>query len=134
MTVFKITQFARLQATSESAKNEKKTNLKELPRPYKLPQCTPTESVKGGVKIDKTCLYPVNPPCLSKVLEECQPPQRHRLPTIGKEVNRQQVKKESPSHTGILLPSPLCEEHVIRHQIQVANGLRGVLPPQHIET
>ena len=37
MTNCKITQFAKLQATSENARNGKKANLKELPRPYKLP-------------------------------------------------------------------------------------------------
>ena len=86
MTVFKITQFARLQATSESAKNEKITNLKELPRPYKQSQGAPSESIKSGVEIGKICLPLVSPPCLSKVLEEVKPPQRHHLPTIGKEV------------------------------------------------
>ena len=58
-----------LQATSESAKNGKKTNLKEFPRPYKLPQSALSENVEGGVKIGKTCLPLVSPLCLSKVLE-----------------------------------------------------------------
>ena len=84
ITVFKITQLARLQATSESAKNEKITNLKELPRPYKLSQGASAERIKSGVEIGKTYLPPVGPLCLSKVLKEGQPPQRHRLPTIGK--------------------------------------------------
>ena len=56
MIIFKIVQFARLQATSESVKNEKRTNLMELPRPHKLPQSAPAKSVKCGVKICKTCL------------------------------------------------------------------------------
>ena len=37
MTDCKITQFAKQQATSENERNGKKTNFKELPRPYKLP-------------------------------------------------------------------------------------------------
>ena len=37
MTNCKITQFAKQQATSENERNGKKTNFKELPRPYKLP-------------------------------------------------------------------------------------------------
>ena len=36
MTILEITQFTRLQATIESAKNEKINNIKELPRPHKL--------------------------------------------------------------------------------------------------
>ena len=31
-----------------------RTNLKELPRPHKLPQGTPIESVKYGVEIGET--------------------------------------------------------------------------------
>ena len=57
MIVFKITQFARLQATSESTKTKKITNLKELPRPHKLPQSASAKSGEGEVKIGKTC-YP----------------------------------------------------------------------------
>jgi len=91
MTVCKIIQFARLQATNENARNGKRTNLKKLPRPYKLPQDTPAESVEGGVKIGQTCLPPVGPLCLSKVLKDGQPPQGHHLPTIGKEVSSQQM-------------------------------------------
>ena len=68
MIVFEITQFARLQATSESAKNENITNLKELPRLHKLSQGASVESVEGGVKIGKTCLPLIGPPSLSKVL------------------------------------------------------------------
>ena len=44
------------------------------------------------------------------------------------------MEKESPSHTNTFLHGPLWEEHVIRHQVKVANGLSGVLPPQHVET
>ena len=33
-----------------------------------------------------------------------------------------------------LLHSPLWEKHVIPHQVEVANGLGGVLPPQHAKT
>ena len=84
VTVCKTIQFAKLQATSENAKNEKITNLKELPRPYKLSQGASAERIKSGVEIGKTYLPPVGPLCLSKVLKEGQPPQRHRLPTIGK--------------------------------------------------
>ena len=79
-------------------------------------------------------LPPVDPLCLSKVLKEGQPPQRHHLPTIGKELSPQQMKKESPTNTDMLLCSPLREKHVIRHQVKIANGLSGVLPPQHVET
>ena len=50
MIIFKIVQFARLQATNENVKNEKRTNLKELPRPYKLLQSSPAENVEGGIK------------------------------------------------------------------------------------
>ena len=42
------------------------------------------------------------------------------------------MEKESPSHTNTFLHGPLWEEHVIRHQVKVANGLSGVLPPQHV--
>ena len=70
MIIFKTIQFARLQATSESARKGKRSNLKELPRPHKLPQSAPVKSVVGGVKISKTCLPLVGPPYLSKVLEE----------------------------------------------------------------
>ena len=75
MIVFKITQFARLQATSESTKTKKITNLKELLRPHKLLQDSPTESIKSGVEIGKTYLPPVGPLYLSKVLKEGSPPQ-----------------------------------------------------------
>ena len=34
----------------------------------------------------------------------------------------------------MLLHSPLWEKHVIPHQVDVANGLSGVLPPQHVKT
>ena len=70
MIVFKTVQFARLQTTSGSVKSKKRNDLKELPRPYKLPQSALAESVKGGVKISKTCLPPVGPPCLPKILED----------------------------------------------------------------
>ena len=86
---------------------ERKTDLKELPRPHKLSQGAPVESVKSRVKIGKTCLPLVGFPCLSKVLKEGQPPQRHYLPTIVKEVSPQQVKKEGFSHADMLLCSPL---------------------------
>ena len=129
VTVCKIIQFVRLQATNENARNEKRTNLEELPRPHKLPQSAPVKSVEGGVKINKTCLPPIGLPCLSKVLKEDQPPQRHRLATIDKEVSPQQVKQESPSHMDTLFCGPLWEKHVIRHQVEVADGLSGVFPP-----
>ena len=74
MTVCKMIQFARLQAINEITRDEKRTNLKELPRPHKLPQGAPAKSVKGRVKIGKTCLPPVGPLCLYKVLKEGQPP------------------------------------------------------------
>ena len=32
-----------------------RTNLKELPRPHKLPQGTPAKSVECGVEIGETC-------------------------------------------------------------------------------
>ena len=67
MIVFKKIQFARLQATSKSAMI---TNLKKLPSPHKLLQGAPAKSVEGGVKISKTCLPPVCPLCLPKILEE----------------------------------------------------------------
>ena len=125
----KMIQFARLQATNGNTRNGKRTNLEELPRPHKLPQSAPVKSVEGGVKINKTCLPPIGLPCLSKVLKEDQPPQRHRLATIDKEVSPQQVKQESPSHMDTLFCGPLWEKHVIRHQVEVADGLSGVFPP-----
>ena len=67
---FKEIQFARLRATNKNAKNEKGANLKELPRPYKLPQSALAESVEGGVKLSKTCLPTVGPPCHRKILEK----------------------------------------------------------------
>ena len=41
----------------------------------------------------------------------------------------QQVEKESPSHMDTLLSGPLWEERVIQHQVEVTDGLNGVLPP-----
>ena len=63
-------QFARLQATSGSVKSKKRTDLKELPRPHKLPQGASVDSVEHGVKISKTCLPPVGSLCLPTVLEK----------------------------------------------------------------
>ena len=68
MIAIKTIQFARLQATNKSAKNENITNLKELPRLHKLSQGASAESVEGGVKIGKTCLPLIGPLSLSKVL------------------------------------------------------------------
>ena len=65
LIIFKIVQFARLPATNECVKDEKRTV-----RPYKLPQSAPVESVEGGVKISKTCLPLVGLLCLPKVLEK----------------------------------------------------------------
>ena len=62
-------------------------------------------------------------------MEEGWPPQRHCLATIDKEVSPQQVKQESPSHMDTLFCGPLWEKHVIRHQVEVADGLSGVFPP-----
>jgi len=73
MTVFKMIQFARLQTTIENSRNGKRTNFKELPRPHKLLQGAPAKSVKDRVKIGKTCLPLVSPPCLYKVLKEDLP-------------------------------------------------------------
>ena len=71
MTVFKTVQFVKLQATNENTRDGKRTNFfKELPRPHKLPQSAPAESVEGEVKISKTCLPLVGSPCLPKILEE----------------------------------------------------------------
>ena len=42
------------------------------------------------------------------------------------------MEKESPSHTDTFLRDPLWEEHVIQHQVKVANGLSGGLSPQHV--
>ena len=122
------------KTTSKNAKKGKKTNLKDLPRAHKLAQSAPTESVEGGVKIGKTCRPPVGPLCLSKDLKEGQPPQRHRFPTIGKEVSSQQMKKEDPSHLDALLRGPLWKKHVVQHQVKAVDGLSGLLPPQHVET
>ena len=85
---------------------EKKTDIKELPRLHKLLQGASTKSVEGGIKVRKICLPPISPPCLSKDLNEGQPPPGHCLPTIGKKVSPR-VKKESPSHADMLLSSPL---------------------------
>jgi len=74
MTICKIIQFARLQATNENTRDGKRTNFKELPRHYKLPQGAPTKSIKGRVKIGKTCLALVGPLCIWKVVKEGQPP------------------------------------------------------------
>ena len=43
------------------------------------------------------------------------------------------MEKESPSHTDTFFRGPLWEEHVIRHQVKVADGLNGVLSPQHVD-
>ena len=130
---FKEIQFARLRATNKNAKNEKGANLKELPRTYKLPQSALDESVEGGVKLSKTCLPPVGPPCHPKILEKGWPPQRHCFPTIGKDVSPHQMEKESPSHVDTFLRGTPWKEHVVRHQVKVANGLNSILPPQHVD-
>ena len=70
MTACKMIQFTRLQVTNENIRNGKKTNLKELPKPYKLSQGALTKSVKVTVKIGKTFLPPVSSPCIHKVLKE----------------------------------------------------------------
>ena len=129
MVIFKTIQYIRLQATSKNAKKRKRTNLKDLPRAHKLPQSAPTESVKGGVKIGKICLPLVGPLCLSKDLKKGQPPQKHRFPTIGKEVSSQQMRKEDPSHLDALLHNPLWKKHVVQHQVEAIDGLSGLLPP-----
>lgn len=69
MIVSKMIQFARLQATNENAKNGKTSDLKELSRPHKLLQGALAKSVKGGVKVNETCLPSIGPLCLSKVLK-----------------------------------------------------------------
>ena len=74
MTVCKMIQFTRLQATNENTRDGKRTNLKKLPRPHKMPQGAPTKSVEDRVKIGKTCLPPVGPLCICKVLKKGQPP------------------------------------------------------------
>ena len=66
-------QFARLQAINENTRDGKRTNFKELPRPHKLPQGAPAKSIKGKVKIGKTCLPSVGPPYIYKVVKEGQP-------------------------------------------------------------
>ena len=97
MTVFKTVQFARLQAIGGSVKSKKRTDLKELPRPYKLPQKALAESVKGGVKISKTCLPLVSWKRVSHLKDT----------TIGKEVGPHQVEKKSLSHTNTFFHGPL---------------------------
>jgi len=74
MIVCKMIRFARLQATNENTRDEKRTNLKELPRPHKVPQGALAKSVKVRVKIGKTCLSLVGLLCICKVLKEGQPP------------------------------------------------------------
>jgi len=71
---FQDNTVCKLQAMSEGAKNEKITNLKKLPRPHKQSHGAPAENIKSGVEIGKTCLPPVGPQCLSKILEEGKPP------------------------------------------------------------
>jgi len=71
---YEMVQFARLQATNKNRRDGKRTNLKELPRPHKLPQGALAKSIKGRVKIGQTCLPLVGPPCICKVLKEGQPP------------------------------------------------------------
>ena len=73
MVQFVRWQFARLQATNENTRDGKRTNFKELPRSHKLPQGAPTKSIKGKVKIGKTCLPLVGPPYIYKVVKEGQP-------------------------------------------------------------
>jgi len=74
MTVCKIIQFARLQATNDNTRDGTRTNLKEFPRPHKLPQGAQAKSVEERVKIGKTCLPPIGPSCICKVFKEGQPP------------------------------------------------------------
>ena len=76
----------------------------------------------------------ISPPCLSKILKKGQPPQRNCLPTILQRGKPSIGEEGKPSHTGTLLHSPLWEKHAIRHQVEIANGFSGVLPPQHVET
>ena len=49
-------------------------------------------------------------------------------------ISPQQVEKEIPSRTDVLLCSPLWAEHLIWYQVEVVDGLSGVLPPQHVKT
>ena len=56
--------------TSYKKKIAKKEKREKLPSPHKLLQGAPAKSVEGGVKISKTCLPPVCPLCLPKILEE----------------------------------------------------------------
>ena len=42
------------------------------------------------------------------------------------------MEKESPNHTDAFLCGSLWEEHVIQHQVKIANGLIGILPPQNV--
>ena len=71
MTVCKMIQFSKLQATNENTRDGKRTNFfKELPRPRKLLQGAPAKSVEDRVKIGKTCLPPICPPCIYKILKE----------------------------------------------------------------
>ena len=74
MTICKMIQFARLQATNENTRDGKRANLKDLLRPHKLPQGAPAKSVKARVKIGKKCPPLVGPSCIRKVFKEGQPP------------------------------------------------------------
>ena len=49
-------------------------------------------------------------------------------------ISPQQVEKEIPSRTDVLLCSPLWAKHLIWYQVEVVDGLSGVLPPQHVKT
>ena len=72
--LIKFNLMARLQATNENKRDGNRTNLKELPRPHKLLQGAPAKSVVARVKIGKTCLPPIGPPCIYKVFKKSQPP------------------------------------------------------------
>ena len=57
--------------STRATKEEKKTNLKEIPRPHKLAQSPPAEHVQGRVQVGKAHLPVVGFLSLRKVLEEC---------------------------------------------------------------
>ena len=69
MTVCKMIQFSRLQATNEITRDGKRTNL-DVPRPHKLPQGALAKSDEASVKIGKTCLPLVGLPCICKVFKK----------------------------------------------------------------
>lgn len=85
----------RIDTVSKNRKNirkERRSNLKELLRPYQLAQSPLAECVQGWVQVGKTNLAPVHLSILLELTKKGQPPQGHRLASISEEIHPQQIQ------------------------------------------